>query len=72
METKENSITIEEVLKITVENLKGIQIPVTLSESVGMRIAGSISNIQLCINAIEEGKQKELKVTDDEREDDPE
>ena len=75
---EKKGMTLEEVLRITADNLSNIQIPVTMAESVGMMIAGSIKNIQLCINAIEEGKQEEAKnqeapeVEEDGRETDPE
>ena len=67
----ENSMTVEEVLQITINNLKEIQLPVMMADTAS-RIAGSIRNIQLCINAIEEGKQKEPEGKEDGRKADPE
>ena len=71
-----NQFTLEEVLKITVLNLAEIQLPVTMAETAA-RIAGSIQNIQLCLDAIEKNKQEakeqeKPEVEEDEREDDAE
>ena len=52
-----NQFTLEEVLKITVRNLEEIQLPVTMAETAA-RIAGSIQNIQLCLDAIEKSRQE--------------
>lgn len=48
----EGNLTVEEVLKITIKNLSGIQLPVMMAETA-TRIAGSIKNIQICLDAIE-------------------
>ena len=71
-----NQFTLEEVLKITVLNLAEIQLPVTMAETAA-RIAGSIQNIQLCLDAIEKNKQEakeqeKPEVQEDEREADAE
>lgn len=50
-----NQFTLEEVLRITARNLEEIQLPVTMAETAA-RIAGSIQNIQLCLDAIEKSK----------------
>lgn len=55
----EKEMTIEEVLEITIRNLKGIQIPVEMSESIGARVLGCIRNIQMCVDAIERQKAQE-------------
>ena len=72
----ENKFTLEEVLRITVRNLEEIQLPVTMAETAA-RIAGSIQNIQLCLDAIEKSKQEakeqeKPEVEEDEREADAE
>lgn len=71
-----NQFTLEEVLKITVRNLEDIQLPVTMAETAA-RIAGSIQNIQLCLDAIEKSmqeakEQEKPEVEEDERESDAE
>ena len=71
-----NQFTLEEVLKITVLNLAEIQLPVTMAETAA-RIAGSIQNIQLCLDAIEKSRQEakeqeKPEVEEDEREADAE
>lgn len=71
-----NQFTIKEVLKITVLNLAEIQLPVTMAETAA-RIAGSIQNIQLCLDAIEKSRQEakeqeKPEVEEDEREADAE
>ena len=72
----ENQFTLEEVLKITVRNLEEIQLPVMMAETAG-RIAGSIQNIKLCLDAIEKSKtesdeQEMPEVKEDGREADAE
>ena len=57
METKR--ITIAEVLRITVSTLQNINIPAALIEQIGMPIAGSIRNLQECLNAIENAQKAE-------------
>ena len=47
------TMTVEEVIKVTIENLKSITIPVTLSESVGVTVNGCIRNLKLCQDAVE-------------------
>ena len=72
----ENKFTLEEVLRITVRILEEIQLPVMMTETAG-RIAGSIQNIQLCLDAIEKSKtesdeQEMPEVKEDGREADAE
>jgi hypothetical protein len=46
-------LTVREVLEITINNLKGIQIPVELCDTVGQAIVGSIRNLTACVNAMD-------------------
>ena len=54
----EETMTVEQVLKITVNILSGIQIPCALTESVGVPISNSIGNLNRCIEAIEGAKER--------------
>ena len=46
---------IMEVLEISVDVLRGIQIPVELAEQVGKPVLGVIGNLRLCMDAIAKG-----------------
>lgn len=64
---EQKQMSVEEVLQLTINNLKGIQVPVELSESIGIPILRNINNIQLCINAFhEQREQKEQEEKTDE------
>lgn len=52
----EQQLTVREVLEITIQNLKGITLPVELCDSVGQAILGSIRNLTACINAMDAQK----------------
>ncbi len=41
-----------EVLEISVDVLRGIQIPVELAEQVGKPVLGVIGNLRLCMDAL--------------------
>lgn len=56
---KENTMTLEDVIRITANNLRGIQIPVELSESIGIPILRSIGNLQMCLDAMEKKEEKQ-------------
>lgn len=45
-----------EVLGVTVDVLRGIQIPVELAEQVGRPVLGAIGNLRLCMNALSQQK----------------
>lgn len=78
----EQKFTVEQVLGITATNLRKLNIPVELSEAIGVPVANAIKNIQACVNALEIAKaEQEAKedidfeveeVEDDEREADAE
>ena len=55
---EQKQMSVEEVLQLTINNLKGIQVPVELSESIGVPILRNINNIQLCLNAFHEQKEQ--------------
>lgn len=56
---EENTMTLEDVIRITANNLRGIQIPVELSESIGIPILRSIGNLQMCLDAMEKKEEKQ-------------
>ena len=45
-----------EVLEISADVLRGIQIPVELAEQVGKPVLGVIGNLRLCMNALSQQK----------------
>lgn len=78
----EQTLTVEQVLNLTANDLRRINVPVELCESIGVPVANSIRNLQACVNALEIAKaEQEAKedidfeveeVKDDEREADAE
>jgi hypothetical protein len=50
------TLTVRQVLEITVNNLRGIMIPVELADTVGGAIVGSIRNLDMCIKAMDEAE----------------
>lgn len=64
-------LTVKEVLEITIRNLEAIQIPVGLTDSVGIPIARNINNLRECIKAMDAAgaPQQEAPGTDTEADD---
>lgn len=58
METKnqgaQKTFTLREVVMITADLLRGIQVPVELSEQIGMPILGAIRNLKIVSQQMEE------------------
>lgn len=54
METK---LTVEEVLKLTVEQLRAVVVPVEQTESIGLPVMHAIRNLNECIRAMEAVKE---------------
>lgn len=52
----ENQMTIDQVLKITVETLEGVKVPVKLIDDIGIPVARAIGNIRMCIKAVEDSR----------------
>ena len=70
----EQTMTIKEVLTLTIQQLKGIMIPVELSDSVGMKVKDAINNIGACVQAMETAQAEKNQVKEaetDGRETDP-
>jgi hypothetical protein len=51
------TMTIRQVLEITIQNLRGITLPVALMETVGQALVGSIRNLEACVNAIDNAER---------------
>lgn len=62
---EENTMTLEDVIRITANNLRQIQIPVELSESIGIPILRSIGNLQMCLDAMEKKEEKQEEPADE-------
>ena len=56
---KNQRMTVEEVIRVTIGNLESITIPVTLSESVGVTVNGCIRNLKLCLGAMEQERAQQ-------------
>ena len=51
-------MTVREVLEMTMNDLEAIEVPVKLSEKIGVSVLCAARNIRQCINAIDEAQQK--------------
>ena len=58
---EERKFTVPEVLEMTVNLLQSIALPVTLSETAGAAICGSIRNLNACIAVM----KKEMKAEEE-------
>lgn len=65
----ENQMTIDQVLKITVETLEGLKVPVSLIDDISIPVARAISNIRMCIQAVEASRAEAESEQAEEQED---
>lgn len=67
METNgmQKEMTVEEILKVTINNLSAIQVPVGLIQQIAVPIDGNIRNLVLCLQKLEQ-KNEPNEPTDDE------
>ena len=65
----ENQMTIDQVLKITVETLEGLKVPVSLIDEISIPVARAISNIRMCIEAVEASRAEAESKQTEEQED---
>ena len=65
-------MTIEDVLKITIDSLSRIEVPVSLAEKVGVEIARNVENLRQCVIAIGQSREEKQEEEDDGREADAE
>ncbi len=49
----DDKMDVKQVLAITMNVLRGIQIPVELAQQVGMPVLGAMGNIRLCLEALD-------------------
>lgn len=57
--------SLEEILRITVNQLEEINVPVRYADQIGHPLSLCINNLSMCIIAIENAKNKEEKVIED-------
>ena len=55
----ENNITVKQVIAMSVNELKGLSVPVALIPTLGNTIANVVNNLGICLKAINEAEQKE-------------
>lgn len=65
-------MTIEDVLKIVIDSLSRIEIPVSLAEKVGVEIARNVENLRQCVIAIGQSREERQEDAEDGREADAE
>lgn len=53
----EERMTIDQVLGVTIDILEGIDVPMKKLEAIGVPIQQAISNIRLCIQAVEDSRK---------------
>lgn len=61
------TMTVREVISVTMKLLGEIQVPVAFIRQIGIPINDAINNLQMCINAYEEAdneKRQELVIED--------
>lgn len=58
METKK-TVTVNELLEITINNLNAIQVPMGLMQSIGYPLAGNIENLKKCLAALNQPPQEQ-------------
>lgn len=51
------TMTVKDVLEITMKNLGNIAVPRSQNEQIGIPIDQAISNIKVCLEAIERGEK---------------
>lgn len=67
MENRQGNYTLEQIVDITIHNLQIIQVPVMLSETVGIPIQKSIKNLMVLKEQMEiERKAREIAAEDPE------
>lgn len=54
---EENTMTISELLRVTVDQLNDIRVPVKLANEIARPLAQAVSQIQACIDALEQGDE---------------
>jgi len=52
-------MTVRDVLAMTVEQLRGITVPVDLVESIGIPVAAAVANLRMCIEGIDKAAEEE-------------
>lgn len=55
---QEQNYTVEQVIGFTIDMLKGINVPMAHFESVGVPIARSISNLEVCMRSMQQANEK--------------
>ena len=50
---EQEKMTVQQVLRMSIEQLDGIRLPMSMHEEVGMPIAAAIHNMRLCIEALD-------------------
>lgn len=53
----EEKMTVEQVLRLTVDQLRAISIPAELIDSIGIPVCRAIGNLKECIRAMEAVKE---------------
>lgn len=53
-------LSVKEVIEITMRNLMDIRIPAGFVQEIGIPISQQISNLQECLNAIEQANQSNV------------
>lgn len=54
-------ITIEQLLRITAQQLNGIAVPIAQMDTIGLPIRQAINNLNICLNAFEKAEQQKAQ-----------
>jgi len=60
------TITVKEAIKVTIKVLEDIMVPGKYLDQIGEPIKGSIRNLNMCINAIEQAEQEKAQPAEQE------
>lgn len=68
---EDRKLTNEQVLEITINLLRNIEVPAVLSEKIGIPIARCADNIQICLESMRAAERKAAESEDAEVEEKP-
>lgn len=66
----EEKMTLQEVLELTVRELREISVPIDLIDTIGMKVKDAVHNISVCINVMAEAQAAQAQEAPGEEEQD--
>lgn len=53
------NVTVKQVIEISANELKGLNVPVNLIPTIGMTLSRVVANLEVCLKAIDEAEKRE-------------